>query len=193
MNGGPGTGPPSLFLAPHNDDEALFGAYLIQQHRPHVVVCFRSAKQGADTWEVREQETSRALDYLGVEEWEQLPHPDTLGVADARSALAVDLARLGLTHEPQTVFAPWPEPDGHEQHNIVGELANLIFGPERVVHYTTYGRGRGRTVGRREIDPWDGQQIAAKLAALSCYVSQIAEPSTRPWFTSLLDLREWTV
>ena len=28
----------SLFLAPHNDDEALFGAYIIQTYKPLVVI-----------------------------------------------------------------------------------------------------------------------------------------------------------
>ena len=34
-----------LFLAPHGDDECLFGSFSIMRYQPHVVVVYKSAKQ----------------------------------------------------------------------------------------------------------------------------------------------------
>ena len=85
------------------------------------------------------------------------------------------------------MFAPAVEAGGHEQHNLVGELADKVFGG-RVTHYMTYTNGRDRSRGVPvEFEPgW----AALKLQALACYESQIRLASTGHHFTDW-PLHEW--
>lgn len=87
------------------------------------------------------------------------------------------------------VYAPAWHEGGHSEHNEVSHLATAAYG-NKVTYYETYApRGqRTRTDNEVPYEPW---MVARKLRALSCFVSQIEQESTRPWFTSLLDLREW--
>jgi hypothetical protein len=69
---------------------------------------------------------------------------------------------------------------GHEQHNLVAEVARTIFG-DRVQPYLTYVRGQMRTRGTEV--PFEPQWVSRKLRALACYESQIAlTGNTQPWF-----------
>lgn len=125
-----------------------------------------------------------ALEHLGctVEQWPYLDsEPDWGAVENAMRLLDERLS-------PERVFAPEPEPEGHDQHNAVGNLACDVFG-DRVTGYLTYRRGHGRSRSDNEVAFKPGWP-ADKLRALSCYESQIQEPSTREWFLELT-LREW--
>ena len=132
---------------------------------------------------MRVHETQGAMMILGCE-WEQLDfseaEPDWQGVERCLASYADDL-------DIGRVFAPAVEDGGHAHHNMVGGIARLVFG-EDVTSYTTYTRSGGRSKGDLEVFPTEGC-LAAKLAALACYTSQIEEPSTRPWF--LGPFREW--
>lgn len=170
-----------LFLSPHNDDETLFGAYAILRYKPHVVVCLKSRIQELRGTGIaasqREYETARALWWLGDPTWEQWQFSDVDPDWDGFKA---KLAEFDRTHpEIERVFAPETERDGHEHHSWVGSIAAVMF-EDRYVPYLTYRRGYGRSVGTEvEFEPdWP----AKKLRALSCYESQIAEPSTAYWF-----------
>lgn len=177
----------ALFLAPHNDDEVLFGSFLIQEHRPEVVVCLRSQVQRERygiTAAVREAETTDALLELGIETWEQWAYLDSDPDWDA---IREHLATRYAWPEVGIVFAPAIEEDGHEQHNRIGALALEVFG-DRVVSYLTYTRSGGRSRNGTEIQP-KPEWVERKHRALACYRSQIAEPSCAPWF--LGDLREY--
>ena len=88
------------------------------------------------------------------------------------------------------VFAPAIEPEGQEQHNAVGLLAQDVFG-DRVTHYLTYAPRGQRSRHGVEVPPPTAHEIALKHRALSMYESQITNPHTKPWFFELLDLREW--
>jgi LmbE family N-acetylglucosaminyl deacetylase len=138
-------------LAPHNDDEALFAAYTLLRHRPRVVVVLDSGPE-------RTAESRAACAVLGVEV-EQWPFaesdPDWDAAGDEIRAL------------DGPVWAPWPEPDGHEHHNAIGELASDLL--PAVTYYTTYTPA-GRTTGT-PVDYEDGWPDL-KLAALDCYPSQ---------------------
>lgn len=173
----------SLLLAPHNlgDDETLFAAFTCLKHRPHIVTVLRSVRQEANgiTAAEREAETAAAAKVLGCT-WEQWSYPDDDPPWNRiRYALETQWRLHGWTR----VFAPWPEPGGHPDHNRVGELAEAVFGAERVSFYTTYVYGGPRTVGREvEYEPaW----IAAKLEALLCYRSQIERGPRRMWMWPL--------
>ena len=180
----------AVLLAPHNDDETLFASFLIQQHRPRVIVCLRGHRR---LWHVRERETDAAMRELGVESWSQWSFPDERPDWKAvRRALETITADL--------VIAPHPEfeRNGHDgtsqerfgvlQLDIIREMALDVFGPERVLGYLTYTRWNGRSTWGEEVAP-EAAWIAAKHRALACYRSQIAEPSTRPWFMD--DMREY--
>lgn len=178
-----------IFLAPHNDDETLFGSFLIQQHQPRVVVCLRSIKQQHVTFVERELETAAACRELGVG-YEQWDYRDTYPDWERVGAR---MAALDEQENPQAVFAPAPAwgLNGHSyfnsditygalHHDFVGHLALEVFGPDRVVGYTTYTRYEGRTLGV-EVVP-TGRQVEGKLRALACYRSQIEDPGCRPHF-----------
>jgi LmbE family N-acetylglucosaminyl deacetylase len=177
----------AVLFAPHNDDEVLWSGMLAQHHRAHIIVVLRSQVQQdrglGITAQRRECETAAAVQELGLT-FEQWPYrdsdPDWDAVTAAMRALDDRLA-------PEVVLAPAVELGGHEQHSKVGWLAEEVFG-SRVVFFATYVRGQGRTVTQQ---PFVGtaEQIARKLRALACFRSQIAEPSTQPWF--LDGVGEW--
>lgn len=175
-----------LLLSPHNDDETLFAAYSCLARRPHVIVCLYSVLQerrGGPDASVRMSETEAAMKILGCS-WEQWQFSD----AERVPRNTVEIWLRNLLEKYETVIAPAVHEGGHEHHNLIGELALEVWGPENVLPYTTYIRGRGRISGSRPIDP-DPEWIAKKHLALACYPSQIAGHDTRGWFTG--DLAEW--
>ena len=176
----------ALFLSPHNDDETLFGAFTLLRHKPKVLVCLRSDKQEnvygfRVTSSEREAETDAAMKILGCE-WEQWPFLDS--VLDW-TMMAEWFTPLSLRHGE--IFAPAVEDGGHEQHNHIGEIADIVFGVDRVTHYMTYTNGRGRSTGVPV--PYEREWVALKLRALACYESQIRLESTGHHFVQ--GLEEW--
>lgn len=167
----------SLFLAPHNDDETLFGSYTLLRENPHVVVVLRSMVQEERgygiTFADREQETAAALKELGVSSWEQWPIKDT-----APNWVAVEIKLRGLPWAPK-VYAPAVEDGGHPHHNSLGELALRVF-PGRVKPYLTY-TVEGKSEWGEPVPVEDGWE-ERKRAALGCYVSQARHPSTAAHF-----------
>jgi LmbE family N-acetylglucosaminyl deacetylase len=169
-----------LFLAPHNDDETLFGSYTILRHDPTVITCLRSqvqADRGGPSARIREVETGMALWWLGNPAWQQLLTLDT--DPNIPDKLLDDFDHLDTVHEPERVWAPAYEENGHDQHNAVSFAAHGIFG-DRVQPYLTYQRGSMRTRGREV--PFEPPWVWAKLRALTCYRSQIMLENTRAWF-----------
>ena len=167
----------ALLIAPHADDESLFAAYLAQRYSAHIVVVYD---------EGRENELAQAAQWLGCT-YEQL------GVSKQAVRHVVEhyLRSLSKRDEWDTVIVPYVEDNGHEEHNLVGTIAAQVFSPRWIVPYRTYApRGR-RSIGTESF-PGEPVHVSRKLAALSCYRSQIEDPATGPWFSSLLDMREWT-
>ncbi len=153
----------NLLLAPHPDDETLFAAYTLLEHKPLVLVCYPgAARHGAP--ERRLGELADAMRVLGCD-W----HSPPLG----------DLATYLRGFDADHVWAPYPEDGGHSAHNRVGELAVELW-PGRVTWYTTYTE-EGRSTAGALVSPKDGWQ-ELKVRALNCYASQIAHPGTRPHF-----------
>lgn len=172
-----------IVLAPHNDDETLFTCFNALRYNAHVVVCLRSHVQELRgtgiTAEVREEETARAMDVLGLD-WTQWPFGDGMSAVDTGlGTLDGSMEELWREHRPEVVFAPAVEEGGHHEHNVIGELASRVFG-DAYRPYLTYRRGFDRSYGERvEFEPhWP----ILKLRALACYESQIQEPSCRDWF-----------
>jgi hypothetical protein len=70
------------------------------------------------------------------------------------------------------VFAPAVEEGGHEQHSMVGALADRLFKHATVRHYTTYVNGRGHTTSDERV-PWEPGWQQLKLQAMTRYRSQM--------------------
>lgn len=184
----------ALLLSPHNDDETLFAAFTIIQHRPDVVVCFPSSGDYGDPM-VRLSETDHALRIL----------TSRTDYAIDQLAAGVDLrAEFRVIDEdrrPDVVFAPHVN-SSHDDHVAVALAANAVFGA-RVRWYHTYGYGWGllepgmihqRGLGKiREgikIAP-KPEWVELKLRALLCYQSQIRHPRASQFFTwDLLEYME---
>lgn len=168
----------NLFLAPHNDDEALFGTYTLLRHHPLVLVCFDGRRRRHYVPSaVREAETAAALAILGCQ-YHQLHvqcDPPDWG----------QLEQVLRRFEPGHVWAPLPEPDGHSHHNGVGELAARLW-PTRCTYYATYTMTGGRSQVGERVEPEPGWEDL-KRQALACYASQLARPGTRPHFEAPLD------
>lgn len=166
--------PARVFLAPHNDDETLFGAFTILKYRPRVIVCYPSVRDyGAP--ELRARETREACEILGasaVEQW------------DGRS-LGVKLRALEAERRPAVVWAPHPRAS-HPEHRAVAELARDVFG-DRVRGYHTYDDG-GKVRAGVEV-AHETEWIETKLRALLRYPSQLAHPRASAFFA--WDLTEY--
>lgn len=176
----------SILLAPHGDDETLFAAYTCMRERPHVIVCTYDRDHAVR--EERQREVAAAVRILDCthQVWQMSETAFDRGVA--KKYLEVWMSdRVPMI--PDKVYAPAIEEGGHEQHNIVGELALEVFG-ERVVPYLTYAPRGHRSTAGQEVVP-TAEEMRSKLQALACYRTQIANPATRPWFFELLDMREW--
>ncbi len=175
-----------LLLAPHNDDETLFGSFTILRERPMVIICLRSQVQ-EDRYGIlastREKETQSALWWLGQPTWKQCMTLDN--DPNYADKLVDDFETLDYVHAPERVWAPHWEVGGHEQHNGVAIAASGIFG-KRVQPYLTYKRGQKHSNGQirshgREIE-YEPSWVWLKMRALCCYRSQIELDNTRPWF-----------
>jgi LmbE family N-acetylglucosaminyl deacetylase len=180
----------TLLIAPHADDETLFASFLAQRTAARVVVVFDEGREG---------ELAQATAWLGCtyEQWRYDPaRPDW-------QEIAARIAEEGAKHE--TTWAPavigggngYEDPSkpppphwGVLQHDHIGQLAADALG-DRCHAYCLYTRWNGRHQATESF-PDEPEHVARKLAALSCYRSQIADPATGPWFYSLLDMREWT-
>lgn len=161
----------AVFLSPHNDDETLFGAFTLLREQPLVVVCLRSHAQlpFGITSETREAETDAAMSVLGISEWRQWPIPDT----DAEEEV-VESFMWGLLEgaDPDIVYAPAVESDGNKQHNLIGRLADVVFGSS-VRRYLTYTGTPGRRSTWGSEVSYERSWPKLKREALDCYQSQI--------------------
>ena len=170
----------NLYLAPHNDDESLWGSYTCLRHQPLVVVVLRSFVEA--TWPdgpgfaQRERETAAACAVLGCE-YVQWTHEDSAPDWDAIRASMAEL-------QPELVRAPLPEPGGHPHHNAIGNLA-LDLWPE-TLFYSTYTHKHGKTTTGELVMPEPGWE-QMKRKAMDCYVSQAIHPYTQAAFN------EWPI
>lgn len=169
-----------LLLSPHADDETLFAAYVQLRARPLVLVCFngRRARHLAGS-AAREQESAAATEILGCKA------EFLRAVCDPADWAAVEQGLAG--YEPDRVWAPLPEPDGHSGHNGLARLAARLW-PGRVSYYATYTLGGGKSRTGRPVEGSEAEQTL-KRQALVCYRTQIDYPPTAAHFAE--DLTEY--
>lgn len=163
----------SVFLAPHPDDETLFGAFTLLREKPLVVSVLSCGAH-------RTLEFAAAMKTLGIDDisvWGayQEAAPDWSAIRDRIRALRAD-----------HIYAPAADPDGNVHHN---ELARAAVGAApRVTHYLTY-TSAGKQTSRCSV-PYEREWIGLKLRALACYESQYSNPSHAPHF--IRDQSEYT-
>lgn len=171
----------SIFLAPHNDDEALFGSFTIIREKPLVVIITDSwiqpnrGEKGCDA-ETRWNETKKAMEILGAP-------VIRLGIKDYE----LDFHQLcGFLANSLSgfdkIYAPALQ-GGNPHHDIVHRACKTVFG-DKVIEYTTYSPTELYTTGNTEVKPTP-EEVELKEKALDCYVSQINLRSTAPHFEAV--------
>lgn len=160
----------NIFLAPHNDDETLFGSYIIQRTKPLVIVATDGTtheKFGVSA-KNRQEESIEAAKMHGVDV--EFFHLDEQNLT--RNVLMSKLWALSERFEPEEidhVFAPAKQ-GGHAQHDLLSDCVTDIF--EHILYYSTYAKRDLTPVGEMPINPTI-EEKRIKEAALLCYPSQL--------------------
>ena len=164
-----------LFVSPHNDDAALFGAFTLQREDPRVLTVFDSYVQFSrghgDCGVVsRRAEDTLAMKALGcVVEFAAVRDNEEPAQTFKKVSNALSMARS--FYRPAEVWLPVVEGGGHAQHNIVGELGVHVFADAKIHRYLTYTSAGKSTNGTKV--PFTGVMLRKKLQALACYKTQI--------------------
>jgi glycosyltransferase involved in cell wall biosynthesis/LmbE family N-acetylglucosaminyl deacetylase len=176
----------TIFLAPHNDDESLFGAYTLMRHKPLVVVVTDSyiQSQRGDkgcSAEERRQETIEAMKVVGC--------PVVfLGIKDTE--LTEEILRERLKgFNPGTIYIPALQ-GGNRHHDLINKVALDMFGKNRCEQYCTYTKREFWTTGSWELTPTE-QERELKNEMLDCYKSQLKLKTTIPHFAAVRNKSEW--
>lgn len=183
-----------IFISPHDDDHALFGAFTCIREKPLVFVVFDSYKQPLRgekgcSKEERREETEKSCEILGISMVARGNLPDSLN-PDLKRSYVLDTFKELEKMKPEVIYAP-ADQGGNEDHDIISLLAGEIFG-DRVKYYTTYSRNELWTKGNEEIVPTE-EELLTKKKSLDCYVSQINLPATRPHFEAVYEKSEWFI
>lgn len=154
-----------LFVAPHNDDEALFGAYTLMREHPLVLIVtdgiIHQQRFGIKP-SVRRQESRDACKIAGCD-------IEFLGIPD-NDVNKKDLRFLFSKYRPSVVYAPAID-GGNATHDLVSDIAWQVWG-EKCIFYTTYSKTSFRIRGDTEIIPTK-EERDKKIAMLKCYKSQL--------------------
>jgi len=160
----------NLFISIHNDDESLYGSYLIQRLKPLVVVV-TDGQQHLEKFGVpiqqRRDETIEAMKILEPAEVRFSGIPDTCFDKDVFIKALKDLNFTG-----GIVFAPATE-GGNPHHDIISQVAEECFGETSLVlYYGTYGPNRVTPIGELKIIGTE-EEREKKHQSLQCYTSQL--------------------
>jgi LmbE family N-acetylglucosaminyl deacetylase len=157
------------FIAPHPDDEGLFGSYIIQRTNPivYVVTDGNSHERFGVSVEDRRKESIRACKVLGVEIIFLGILETELNEQNLREAL---LFLIDPDIAPGKIFIPALE-GGNPHHDLISRVAGDMAG-DRAMYYGTYKKDRLYPAGEMEIIPTHKEEVGKELA-LSCYTSQI--------------------
>lgn len=175
------------FLAPHDDDHCLFGAFTCMREHPTVVVITDSFIQpargevGCSALE-RAVETAASCGVLGCEVIRFGLHDDTVTEGEIATKLR------GLS-DVEAVIVPALQ-GGNIHHDMTYRAAYLAFPPEKIIHYTTYTKTELYTKGDTEIIPTE-EELLKKKFAMECHQSQLRV--NEPHFTAVLGKSEWFI
>lgn len=189
-----------IFIAPHNDDEALFGAFTIQRERPLVLI--------VTDGEIHRQRYGIAIETRRAESVEAckiLEAPVAfLGFKDSElKDQEFELWDQLRYFKPEKVWAPAPLENGNPDHNLIGKVCLELWGkaanterekrgekPVELILYDTYRRDSLEPRGDVEIRPTE-EEIAVKHSALALYKSQMQV--NRPHFDAVIGKSEFYV
>ena len=161
-----------VFVSPHDDDHALFGAFTCLRERPVLVVVFDGHIQQQRgfrvTAEDRAKETAIAADILECSRVVRLGFSDAVKSPNPARMFAEIAEHLDWCSVTDW-YLPAIEVDGHHQHNAVGMLNMYAHAVTHYLTYTTKGKSTHGRLVEVERDDW----IASKLQALSVYKSQM--------------------
>lgn len=174
-----------VFISPHDDDFALFGAFTCIREQPIVVIVYDGYVQGNRglriTADERKRETEAACVYLSRGE----PIPIIrLGFRDDDASVNATDIRMRVEGAipdfgSRKLFAPANEENGHQQHNLVAAAFGMpACVPYRMsmwehTYYLTYTRTpNGKSVSHREVEPDNPSWVGSKLRSLACFQSQ---------------------
>jgi LmbE family N-acetylglucosaminyl deacetylase len=175
-----------ILFAVHNDDEALWTAFLVQRTKPIVCIVTDSHIQPnrgdvGCTTEIRRAETDAAMKILCA--------PVTfLGIRDDEITGENFRQALEQRFSPDTpVYLPALQ-GGNPHHDIVSRVGSEFFND--VTYYATYAKGEHFTPIGDQVLP-TLQEERLKAEALACYKSQLNLPSTRPHFKAVKNQCEY--
>lgn len=151
-----------IFIAPHNDDEVLFGLDILVEQRPLVVIVTHSTLQGDNGYE-RALESYKAIKELGLPICYLQIDEDKL----TEEAL---IDKLKYFYTTDTVYTP--ALSDNPQHNLVTAVVDSLF--RNVSHYPNYLNG---VVNKKTKYP----ELRAKI--LKHYKTQIENKDTAHYFT----------
>ncbi len=176
-----------LFLAPHSDDETLFGAYTLMREKPLVVIV-------TDSWLQFFRNTGITAD----QRWNE--------TVEAMKILGCPVVRLGIRDDVidewsvkdklcrfanfERIYAPAVQ-GGNPHHDLIGEVAKYLFG-SRATQYSTYSKDELYIKGSFELVPTP-EEIELKNKALDCYVTQLNLEATKPHFEAVKGKSEWYI
>lgn len=177
-----------LFISPHNDDAALFGAFTLQREKPVVLTVTDSWIQlnrgDGITFSQRREEDIAAMKILGC----------PLIFGGIRDDIVDEwmVRRLLSNYKNfEMIYAPAPMEGGNEHHNLIGRVAKEMFG-DLCKHYTTYTKYDLYPVGTEEVFPTP-EELTKKSTAMSCYLSQLKLEATAPHFIAVEGKSEWFI
>jgi hypothetical protein len=182
-----------LFVGCHNDDAALWGHFTLQRERPAVLTVFDSYVQVSRGQPSCDAETRRQEDLTAIRDGLGLPMffggvRDDVSIEDARPDVEKVLRLFPAATE---VWIPAVEENGHDQHNLVGEIGFEVFAGARIHRYLTYTRTGGKSTGGTRVK-CNGAMVLKKLQALACYRTQIEIEALGCW-PHFLDLNEYAL
>lgn len=160
----------NIFLAPHSDDEALFGSYIIQRTKPLVIIATNGTthtKFGV-TAKDRRNETLAAMKILGVKV-EFLNIDEDKLTQPALNQKLWEVNEQYELDEIEHVFAPAKQ-GGHAHHDLLSECAKDVF--SSLLYYATYSKESLFLTGEMPLYPTK-EEYVMKEKALACYVSQL--------------------
>lgn len=178
-----------LFISPHNDDACLFGAFTLQREKPVVLTVYDSYVQVSRGHAQCDWETRRNEDIAAVRDVLGCPI-QFAGLRDNELIQGAVLVALSKWSAATEVWLPAVEKNGHDQHNLVGEIGLQVFEHATVNRYLTYTRTGGKSTNGIEAKP-TGAMVLKKLRALACYKTQIEIDALGCW-PHFTDLREFS-
>lgn len=172
-----------IFISPHDDDHALFGAYTCMRDKPVVVIVLDSYIQpnrgevGCSA-EERALETKKSCDLLGCE-------VKRLGLRDdITTEEDIEVVLKTLT-DVDDIYIPALQ-GGNKHHDMVHRVAIKLFPNAKI--YPTYTKTELYTTGETEIVPTK-EEKELKTRALAVYQSQIR--INGPHFVAVVGKSEW--